>query len=86
MSWKAFLNCVTGKGSIRPWEIMVSQKLQNSPYLRAVLKNTQAWTLHPKDRSSNFIKALPNIIQKIESGSYPKSQAGYYDLISELWF
>ena len=44
-----------------------------------------AWTIDPKDRSAEFIGALPNIIEKIEAGYYPLEQAGHYDLISKYW-
>lgn len=76
---------ITGKGAFDSWEIMVSQKLENSPYWRGILANTNAWTLHPKDRSPKFIQALPHLIERIEAGDYPLQQAGHYDLISELW-
>ena len=83
---KTTLNSLTGKGKLDSWEIMVSQQLERTKYFRGVLVNPQAWTLHPKDRSPEFIAALPRIIEKIEAGEYPSQQAGYYDLISQLWF
>jgi hypothetical protein len=86
ISWKATLNYLTGKGKVIPWETMVSKKLEQSDYFRAVLSNQQAWTLHPKDRSPAFINALPDIIRRIEAGDYPEGQAGHYDLIPELWY
>jgi hypothetical protein len=86
VTWQTKLNYLTGKGKLDSWEIMVSQKLEETDYFRGVLANPQAWTLHPKDRSPAFIKALPQIIQKLEAGGYPPQQAGYYDLQSELWF
>jgi hypothetical protein len=76
----------TGKGALDSWEIMVSRQLEQTDYVRATLTNPNAWTLHPKDRSPEFIKALPQIIEKIEAGEYPVGQEGHYDLISELWF
>jgi hypothetical protein len=82
---KNLMNYVTKKGKIDSWEIMVSKELERSHYYRCVSNNPQAWTLHPKDRSPQFIKALPDIIAQIEAGKYPEKQAGYYDLISELW-
>ena len=64
---------------------MVSKQLEKTEYFRGVIANCQAWTIHPKDRSPDFIKALPEIINKIEAGEYPQEQAGHYDLISNLW-
>jgi hypothetical protein len=83
---KTLLNNLTGKGKLESWEIMVSEKVKQTDYYRGTLSNPKAWTLHPKDRSDKFIAALPDIIKRIESGDYPPQQAGYYDLISELWY
>lgn len=83
---QTFVNYFTGKGKLDSWEIMVSQQLEKTNYYRGVLANNNAWTLHPKDRNPEFIKALPNIIKRIENGEFPIKQAGHYDLISELWY
>ncbi|ACK67718.1 conserved hypothetical protein [Rippkaea orientalis PCC 8801] len=83
---KILLNNLTGKGKLESWEVMVSKKLEESDYFRAVLTQSKAWTLHPKDRSPEFIQALPDIIKRIEAGDYPIEQAGHYDLIPELWY
>jgi hypothetical protein len=85
VSVQTFLNNLTGKGKLQSWEIMVSKKVQQTDYFRASLSNPQAWTLHPKDRSPQFIEALPRIIARIESGDYPPGQEGDYELMSELW-
>jgi hypothetical protein len=82
---QTMLNRFTGKGKLDSWEIMISQQLERTPYFRGTLANPQAWTLHPTDRRPEFIKALPQIIEKIEAGEYPLEQAGYYDLKSEFW-
>jgi hypothetical protein len=82
---KTILNNTTGKGNLDSWEIMVSKKLETTPYVRAVLDSPLAWTLHPIDRSPQFIQALPGIIEKIESGWYPQEQAGHYDLQLKYW-
>ncbi|WP_277882143.1 hypothetical protein [Oculatella sp. FACHB-28] len=41
---------------------MVSRRLEETEYVRAVLGSPKAWTLHPIDRKPKFIKALPDII------------------------
>jgi hypothetical protein len=64
---------------------MVSMQLEKTNYVRATMSSPRAWTIHPKDRSAEFIGALPNIIEKIEAGYYPLEQAGHYDLISRYW-
>ena len=53
---------------------MVSKQLEKTEYFRGVLTNSQAWTIHPKDRSPEFIKALLEIINKIEAGVYPQEK------------
>lgn len=83
---QTILNFLTGKGALDSWEIMVSKQLEAADSIRATLANPQAWTLHPKDRSPEFINALPEIIKRIEAGDYPPEQAGHYDLISRLWY
>lgn len=83
---KTLSNNITGKGKLESWEVMVSKKLEKTDYFRGTLTNCKAWTLHPIDRSSAFIQALPSIIKRIEAGEYPLEQAGYYDLIPNLWY
>ncbi len=83
---KTALNYLTGKGKLDSWEIMVSKQLEETNYYRGVLADQNCWTLHPKDRSSKFIQALPTIIKRIENGEYPLLQAGHYDLIPDLWY
>lgn len=73
------------RGCLDSWELMVSRRLDQGPWLRANLASPQAWTLHPKARDAAFIQALPQIIQRIEAGDYPPEQAGYYDLKPEYW-
>ncbi|TAF07649.1 MAG: hypothetical protein EAZ77_09080 [Nostocales cyanobacterium] len=82
---KTILNNITGKGDLDSWEIMVSNQLEATQYIRAVIDSPKAWTLHPIDRSSEFIEALPKIIEKIEAGFYPPEQAGHYDLQLKYW-
>ena len=82
---KTLLNNITGKGKLDSWEVMVSNKLETTKYVRAVMDSPKAWTIHPKDRSEEFFAALPNIIEKIERGEYPLEQAGYYDLRLKYW-
>lgn len=83
---KTRLNNLANKSALDSWEIMVSRQLEATDYIRATLCNPNAWTLHPKDRSEEFIQALPKIIERIEKGDYPSEQAGHYDLISHLWY
>lgn len=85
LNLKTLLNYYTGKGKLDSWEVMVSMQLEKTNYVRATMSSPRAWTIHPKDRSPEFIGALPNIIEKIEQGWYPPEQAGHYDFISKYW-
>ena len=64
---------------------MVSEALKASGYIRADLKNPDSWTLHTPDHGAEFVKNLPQIIQKVEAGWFPESQAGDYDMILKDW-
>ncbi|MBD2098544.1 hypothetical protein H6F90_26080 [Trichocoleus sp. FACHB-591] len=82
---KTTLNYFTGKNALDSWEIMVSKRIENTTYVRAVIDSPKAWTVHPKDRGPEFIAALPQLIEKIEAGWYPPEQAGHYDLQFKAW-
>ena len=75
----------TGKSALQNWEIMISHCLHETNYVRADLRSPDAWTLHTPDHGPVFIKALPHLIEKVESGNYPTEQAGDFDLKLEVW-
>lgn len=77
--------CWSKKSYLPPWEEMVGDSLKQESYVRADIDSPYAWTLHPNSRGSQFIQALPSLIQKIESGQYPDEQAGFYDLKVNCW-
>jgi hypothetical protein len=81
MLWKA------GAGrKLDKWEIMVSNRLRETPYFRIDLDTCSAWAVHSSyTHDQVFVKNLPRIIEKIESGWYPPEQAGHYDLLFESW-
>jgi len=86
ISWKRRLwQGITGQSALWNWEIMVSEALKTSPLIRADLKNPNCWTLHTPDHGPEFVKNLPEIIQKVEAGWFPASQAGDYDMILKDW-
>ncbi len=78
------LRASLGRG-LSPWESMVSWQLEKSSYVRADLDNPGAWTLHPPDHGPEFIAHLPEILKKVERGSFPAQQAGHYDLRLADW-
>ena len=82
---KTLLNYYTGKGLLGSWEVMVSKRIEETPYIRATMDSPKAWTLHPTTRKPEFIKALPNILKRVEAGWYPLEQAGNYDLQLQYW-
>jgi hypothetical protein len=86
VSWKRrLLGMVTGKSALNVWEVMMSEALRSSNYLRADLSSPQAWTLHTPEHGAVFVQALPQVIVGVESGQYPIEQVGDYDLRLEAW-
>lgn len=75
----------TGKGGLNRWEDMMTERFEATPLFRADLNSPKAWTIHPWGHGEDFIQALPDIIQRIEAGSYPPEQAGQYDLQLKYW-
>ncbi|NJN63292.1 MAG: hypothetical protein HC795_18820 [Coleofasciculaceae cyanobacterium RL_1_1] len=73
------------KGKLQSWEVMVTAAIANTPYFRMDLAAPKAWTLHPNDHGPQFLKALPDLLKRIEAGSYPPAQAGQYDMVLEEW-
>ncbi len=82
---KTRLNNWMKKGQLDSWEVMVSQRLEQTNYVRAVMESPKAWTIHPPDRRPEFLAALPKLVDKVEAGFYPPEQAGHYDLKLEYW-
>jgi hypothetical protein len=67
------------------WEQMVTNRLRETPSIRADLNTSQAWSLHPNGHDADFITALPKIIERVELGWYPPEQSGFYDLRLGTW-
>lgn len=79
------LSNLTGKGKLERWEVLVTDRFKSSPYDRADMLTSPAWTLHCKSHADDWIKMLPKMIEKVESGWYPPEQAGYYDMNLDAW-
>jgi hypothetical protein len=69
-----------GNGKMLCWENMVEYALTKSDMWRADLMTDQAWSLHPGDRSEEFYKLLPQIIDSVSRNEYPEEQRGHFDL------
>lgn len=95
--WKSISRCsnssqqmivdpFTAEKELDRWENMVSGRLRETPYFRIDIDTCSAWAVHSSQNHDHaFVKNLPRIIYKIESGWYPPEQAGHYNLLSELW-
>jgi hypothetical protein len=79
------INNILDRGKLDSWEVMVSRKLEETPYVRATMTDPRAWTVHPISRGPQFIENLPALIQRIEAGEFPQQQGGYYDLQLDAW-
>jgi hypothetical protein len=78
-------NYLTAHSTMPEWETMIGYRLKETAFVRADLSSTRAWTLHPDDRGERFDAALPDLIARVEKGSYPAEQGGYYDLQLDHW-
>ena len=76
---------IFGTGKMLCWETMVEKALAKSSFLRADLMTNQAWSLHPGDRSDEFYKLLPEIIEVVNSNQFPEEQRGHFDLRLADW-
>jgi hypothetical protein len=43
------------------------------------------WSLHPPYRSAAFCAALPELINRVEAGETPASQAGRHEIADDLF-
>ena len=86
LSWREpFKSRVLGKGKMLCWESMVGEALENSNLWRADLMTDQAWSIHPGDRSAEFYKLLPKIIDSVSKNNFPDEQRGHFDLRLDDW-
>jgi hypothetical protein len=86
LSWREPIKSrVLGKGKMLCWESMVGKALENSNLWRADLMTDQAWSIHPGDRSAEFYKLLPKIIECVSRNDFPVKQRGHFDLRLDDW-
>lgn len=86
LSWRRRVAAMfTGRSAALPWESHIDLALRRSPCFRVHLGNAEAWTLHSPDRSAEWFKKLPRLIERVERGEFPPGQAGHYDLALEQW-
>ena len=55
---------------------MIEEALNKSDMWRADLMTDQAWSLHQGDRSEEFYKLLPQIIDSVNSNEFPLISKG----------
>ena len=86
LSWREPIKSrVFGKGKMLCWESMVGEALENSNLWRADLMTDKAWSIHPGDRSAEFYKLLPKIIDSVSRNNFPDEQSGHFDLRLDDW-
>ena len=86
LSWREPIKSkLFGNGKMLCWEAMVEQALEKSNMWRADLMTDQAWSLHPGDRSEDFYKLLPQIIDSVNRNEFPEEQRGHFDLKLNDW-
>ena len=86
LSWREIIKSkLRGNGKMLCWEVSVTSAIEKSTFYRADLANKFAWSLHPTERGERFNSLIPQLISQIESGWFPKEQAGHYDLNLDWW-
>ena len=86
LSWREPIKSILlGNGKMLCWETIVEYAINKSRYWRADLMTNQAWSLHPADRSGNFYKLLPKIVESINNDKFPDAQRGHFDLRLQDW-
>ena len=86
LSWREPIKSrLFGNGKMLCWESMVEQALAKSGMWRADLMTQKAWSLHPGDRSGEFYKLLPQIIDSVNRNEFPEEQRGHFDLRLSDW-
>ena len=86
LSWRETIKSkLLGNGRMLCWEVSVTSAIEKSTFYRADLANKFAWSLHPPERGERFNSLIPDLISKIESGWFPRQQAGHYDLNLDWW-
>ena len=86
LSWREIIKSkLWGNGKMLCWEVSVTSAIEKSTFYRADLTNKFAWSLHPTERGERFNSFIPQLISQIESGWFPKEQAGHYDLNLDWW-
>jgi hypothetical protein len=66
-------------------EILMFKSIGNRGCKRLILKNEDAWLLHPVNKTQAYIDKLPQIIGAISAGKYPPAQSGHEDLNLDAW-
>lgn len=85
-SKREWLKGVLGKGSgMQTLEMMIEERLGQTNLIRADLLDGGAWTLHPPEHTPEFFEKLPEILERVERGEFPRGQEGDYDLQVEFW-
>jgi hypothetical protein len=67
------------------FELLVSDTLAASPYVRADLRDPRCWSLHPRDHDELFLEHLGGLLRLVEANRFPQEQAGHYDLKFEAY-
>jgi hypothetical protein len=66
-------------------EVLIFKSIGSRGGKRLILKNEDAWLLHPVNKSPAYIDNLPQIIASISAGKYPPVQRGHENLDLEAW-
>lgn len=66
-------------------EMLLFKSLGPRGCKRLMLKNDNAWIIHPLNKPDAFIKILKNIMSEVGKGKFPLEQQGYENINLEAW-
>jgi len=66
-------------------EIILARSLWTTKDRRIILKNSDAWALHPPEKGEYFLELLPHMLKRIADGKAPLQQQGREDVILNAW-
>lgn len=73
------------RGYPRSPEIVMTHSVGGNGGTRLILKNQNAFLLHPLTKPTEYINLLPQIIHCIDNNNIPNEQFGYENIMLDAW-
>ena len=66
-------------------EIVLFKAISSRGGKRMILKNPDAWIIHPDKKNQVFLDILPQMMEVVSKGMCPEKQKGYININVEAW-